>query len=134
MKKLIKTIYIIYLKIKISNKSSVFKYICRKTETSVNNFIKYFGNQIISLRKNFEKIFCTIASAKKKKSIKNVYSKFFKLNLFLCKRKKLTGFLINSYSLKNTKLTIDDFSLFNSNSKYTIWDIIIYFIQISTFL
>lgn len=116
------------IKIKTFNKSLVLKFNCKKTVTSKDNFVKYFKNQTIASRKSAEKIFCTIALVKKKKYMGNIYSKFFKLNLFLFKKLNITGFLIHSYSLKYSKLTFDNFSMVSSNLKYTLWDIIIYFI------
>ena len=88
----------------------------------------HFKNQINLWQKKLMHILGKFTGGKQYKHKKNLFSKIFKFNLFKCKEKKISGFLIHNYSLKYSKFLINNTLQNNKDPNSTIWDTIAYFI------
>jgi len=88
----------------------------------------HFKNQINLWQKKLMHILGKFIRGKQYKHKKNLFSKIFKFNLFICKEKKISGFLIHNYSLKYSKFLINNTLQNNKDLNSSIWDTIAYFI------
>ena len=97
------------------------------------NFLKidlknYFKQQENESMQKIKKSVETLIRFRKKKLFLNIYTNFFKLNLYCCKGEKIFGFFVQNNSLRYSKFVIannlDDFI----KSVSVIWNLVIYFI------
>lgn len=132
--------YIKNIEKKISNKNNKSrqlkkkiyeKYSCNSDFKKIINLNKNFYipsiYQTIHFQKLLGKILDIFIYTRQKKNILDIYSKFFKLNLYLCTKKKISGFLIHHKLLKYSKFVLNKNSPISRNIKNTIWNMINYF-------
>jgi len=133
--------YIKNIEKKISNKNNksrhlekkIFneKYLSNSDFKKIINLNKNFKlspkNQTIHFKKLSEKFLDISICTRKKKNILDMCSKFLKINLYLCTKKKISGFLIHHKLLKYSKFVLNKNSLISPKIKSTLWNMINYF-------
>jgi hypothetical protein len=115
----------------LKKKNFYEKYSCNSDFKKIINLNKNFYlppiKQIIHFKKLSEKILNLVICARGGKKILDMYSKFLKFNLYLCTKKKISGFLIHHKLLKYSKFVLNKNFPISPKVKDTLWNMINYF-------
>jgi hypothetical protein len=113
------------------------KYLCNSDFKKIINLNKNLYlpsiNQTIHFKKLSEKILEIFICTSREKKILDMYSKFLKINLYLCTKKKISGFLIHHKLLKYSKFVLNKNSPISPKIKSTLWNMINFFNFIQIF-